>query len=238
MLASGRGGWRGELPRRYETQRESFQSSAEGALRAGDSVLEVGAGAAPAVEPGRRPRGVRYVGLDISAGELGVAAAGSYDETVVSSATNFVARLEHRFDVALSRFALEHVAGVDVALTNIRRYLCPGGRFVALLSGRYGLAGVINRALPSPLTQPLLTRLYGRAPESVFPARYESCTYSGLAQLMDDGWSSWTVTPMYLGGRYALASRALAALYLPYEEWALRRERADLAPYYVIEARA
>jgi len=133
---------------------------------------------------------------------------------------------------------LEHVSRLQPALSNIRLYLRPHGRFIAVLAGRYGAASIVNRILPSRLSRGLLERLFERPPETVFPARYESCSYSALAALLESDWEQWEIAPVFVGGRYFLPSRPLAALYLAYEEWALAAGRKNLAPYYVIDARA
>ena len=105
-------------------------------MRPGMSVLDLGSGKMPALNPDCRPAGLNYVGLDITAGELARAPSGSYDETVVSDVLEFRPELEGRFDLALSLFLFEHVEPLNAAIENVRRYLRPGGRLIAQLAGR------------------------------------------------------------------------------------------------------
>jgi SAM-dependent methyltransferase len=145
--------------------------------------------------------------------------------------------LERRFDLIVSRFTLEHVKPLPVALGNLGAYLKPGGRLVAVLSGAFSPASILNRMIPARLARPLLARLFGRQPSSVFPAHYDRCWHSALVDLLEgDRWASTEVVPLYLGARYFEPWPPLLAAYLAYEEWACRTGRRNLAAYYLVAA--
>jgi SAM-dependent methyltransferase len=239
MLEAAREGWRRNLPSRYEPGGyRHFDARVATALRPGLEILDVGPGRRPSVAPPDRPPNTRYVALDISREELLRAAPESYDEIVVTDAAQPSPDLIARFDLVLSYFALEHVKPLEPALRNMHAYLRQGGRLLALLSGTFSVASIIGRVVPQRLATHLVHRLYGRDPESVFPAYYDRCWYSALDQLLAREWARWEVVPMYTGARYVGFSRVLSAAYLGYEEWALRSGRRNLAPYYLIDAMA
>jgi SAM-dependent methyltransferase len=227
---------RGRLPRRYEGfWREPFLAELDGALRPGMEILDIGSGAEPTLCPDERPPESRYVGLDISRRELDRAPAGSYDESYVADVRESVPALAERFDLILSFQVLEHVKPLDVALERIRSYLRPGGLMVHRLSGGRSLPSLVNRALPERVAMALETRLRGRDPDSLFPATYDRCTYSQLERMLA-GFSSHRIVPQYTGALYFRFLRPLQAAYLGFEEWTERRDKRDLASYYVISA--
>jgi SAM-dependent methyltransferase len=228
---------RGRLPGRYEDfWRGPFVAELNGALRPGIQVLDIGSGAEPTLAPADRPPGSHYVGLDLSRHELDRAPAGSYDEAHVADVREPLPQLSERFDVILSFQVLEHVKPLDVAIANMRSYLRPGGLMVHRLSGGRSIASLINRAVPERAALWLEVRLRDRDPESVFPATYDRCTYSGLEGVVD-GFSSHRIVPQYTGALYFRFLRPLQALYLAFEEWTCRRDKRDLASYYVLSAR-
>jgi hypothetical protein len=128
------------------------------------------------------------------------------------------------------------VKPLDAALANLHSYLRPGGRLLAHLSGRFAAFSLLNRALPARLSGPLMKRMLGREPDTVFPAAYDRCWYGALRELLAPRFSEFEIVPLYTGGYYFTFSRTLSAAYLAYEEWASRARRANLAPYYLIEA--
>jgi SAM-dependent methyltransferase len=185
------------LPARYATGwYEQFEARVRPSLELGTRVLDVGSGRTPALAPERRPDGCFYAGLELSAEELGRAPRGSYDETIAADASVPLPQLCGRFDLLLSWQVLEHVAPLDVALTNLRSYLRPGGRMVALLSGGLSAFGLINRAISPRLGVWALERLIGRDPDTVFPACYDCCTYTALVGMLRD-WSDAEVVPLF-----------------------------------------
>lgn len=240
IRASAAAAFRGRLPERYDGYPASFRASFDRAvgavLRPGQRVLDVGSGRSPSLRPGARPDGCWYVGADIVADELRLAPEGSYDATLVDDITRFSPALEASFDLIISFQVLEHVKPLAPALENMRRYLRPGGALVAQLSGAFAAYSLIARVTPRPVTEWAQRRLYGRLPETVFPARYDRCWYGALCRHLE-AWRSATVTPLWIAAPYFRFSRPLRAAYVAYEEWARRADRRNLAPYYVIEAR-
>ena len=239
IRATALAAYRGDLPDRYHGYPASFRSAFDravgGALEPGQRVLDVGSGRSPSVELAARPPGCVYVGTDIVADELLTAPPGSYDDTVVNDITRFTPALENSFDLILSFQVLEHVKPLAPALANIRRYLRPGGRLVAQLSGAFAAFSLIARVTPRPLTEWAQQRLYGRPPDTVFPARYDRCWYGALTSDLQE-WSEATVTPLWMAAPYFRFSPPLRGAYVAYEEWARRGDRRNLAPYYLIEA--
>lgn len=99
---------------------------------------------------------------------------------------------------------------------------------------------MLNRALPEGVKTAMLGRLFGREPDGVFPAHYDRCWHDALIKaLAEAGWEEDDVVPVFVGARYFAFSRSLLAAYLAYEELAARSSRGcNLAPYYLIDARA
>src|SRR4051794_38944049 len=91
------------LPARYQSiWRGPFDALVNDALAPDVAVLDVGCGSTPAVPPSRRPRGVRYVGVDIREEALRAAAPGSFDETYVIDISCGTAEAIGPFDIAVS----------------------------------------------------------------------------------------------------------------------------------------
>jgi len=134
------------LPARYDgVWRAPFYERVDQLIRPGMSILDVGAGRSPTITRERRPAGVEYVGLDISASELATAGPDAYDETWVADVTQRVPALEDRFDLILSWQVLEHVKPLGAAFDNFHAYLCPRGRFVGHFSGTFSFFGLASR---------------------------------------------------------------------------------------------
>jgi SAM-dependent methyltransferase len=143
--------------------------------------------------------------------------------------------LEGRFDVVLSWQTLEHVESIDRALENIRAYVRPGGRFVALLSGSYSAFALLARVIPYPVAKRLMQRLMDVGENEKFPTRYDRCTATALEPLLER-WSEHAIVPRYKGGAYFRFFRPLERTYLAYENWVERSGRPNLATHYVIWA--
>jgi len=78
----------GRLPYRYgQPWQAPFLERVAAQLRPDIRVLDVGSGARPAIPSDQRPRGCRYVGMDISPCELERAGPGAYDDVAVASET-------------------------------------------------------------------------------------------------------------------------------------------------------
>jgi 2-polyprenyl-6-hydroxyphenyl methylase/3-demethylubiquinone-9 3-methyltransferase len=202
-------------------------------LRPGLAILDVGSGRRPALDPATRPPGSRYAGLDISASELQLAPPGSYSDHVVADITQPVEQLRGQFDLIVSWQVLEHVRHTDRALDNLRGYLRPGGRLVAILSGRFSIFGMLNTVIPAGTGVWLMKHLLRRPPDSVFPAHYDRCHATALQRELGD-WAAAEVRPIYQGGSYFNFCLPLRSAYFGYENWAERSGRANLATHYLI----
>lgn len=226
----------GVLPARYaEPWAAPFLGSIETTLPEATAILDVGSGASPAIGPTARPAGSEYVGLDISAAELGRAPAGSYDRTVVADVARRLPDLEGAFDLVISWQVLEHVRPLKGVLDNLYAYLRPGGRMVAQLSNTFSIYALISRVVPHRLSSLAMQRLLGADPADKFPAHYDRCYYGALRRLLD-GWSDYEIIPRYKGGAYFRFSRVLLRTYLVYENWTYRNGHRNLATHYVVTA--
>ena len=236
--AAGLAAFEGRLQPRYTLDQwdNRFQAELGPLLANSTAVLDIGAGARPTVPIADRPFGCVYVGLDASQAELDAAEPGSYDERVVSMAEDPVPGLEDRFDLAVSFMCMEHIPDLGSALDNVRSYMRPGGTLLAQLAGGRSPFALANRLMPSRVKELILGRAQDRPPESVFPARYDRCTYSGLRGMLVAGWSDVTVVPLHNAIGYVERWPVPRAAYVLYEEWAYRSGRHEVAPNYLIRA--
>jgi SAM-dependent methyltransferase len=226
----------GQLPARYaEPWFEPFAERVSRALEPGVTVLDVGSGRSPVVDPSERPSGCTYVGLDVSSAELAQATADAYDEAICADITDRAPALVGRFDLIVSWQALEHVKPLSAAIAAMHDYLVPEGRLVAQLSGGLSAFAVIGRCIPHAVTRQLMVRVLGVAPEQTFPAHYDRCRYSSLARMFS-GWTEHELLPRYKGARYFGFARPVERVYLGYESWICRHGVAELATHYLIEA--
>jgi SAM-dependent methyltransferase len=227
----------GELPWRYaEPWTGLLVDRVRSGLESQDmTILDVGAGRKPTIPTAWRPPGTQYVGLDIDGGEIAAAAPGSYDEAQVGDIGTRIPDLEDRFDLVFSWFVLEHVANVPAAIENMRSYLKPGGQMVSMLSGTYGLFALLARVIPHSVRVRLLTRYQGVKPEERFATHHHHCTYGGLEDVLRV-WSSHEIIPLYRAAGYVSRWRSVERAYLAYEDWLVRRQYVNLAPYYFIHA--
>lgn len=223
-------------PARYgPTWREIFDPEVQPWLQPGITVLDVGAGKRPTIPPDMRPAGCRYVGLDVAAGELEAAAPGSYDETVVGDVTRPIDGFTERFDLIVSFMVFEHVAPMNQAIEQLGRYLKPGGGLVMIFAGRNSVFARLSQVLPHRVVVHLLKALLGRRPENVFPAHYDRCTALAMGRLLA-GWKSAEIRPFFRGASYFRFSPITLKLYLAYENWAAKGNRAQLATHYLVHA--
>lgn len=223
-------------PDEYRTPwREPFHERVRAALRPGVRILDVGPGRSPTVPPAERPPGTMYVALERSREEVEAAAERSYDRVVVADAAAWQPELADSFDLVVSWQVLEHVKPLPRALAAIRGYLVPGGRLVAFLSGAFAAYAVANRLIPHALAVQVNRRLLGREPESMFPAHYDRCWYSALAQALEP-WSAVEIVPLYRGASYFDFSPLLLRAYVAYERWAKERGHRNLATHYLVDA--
>lgn len=226
----------GRLPPRYgDSIRARFDELVSPSLVPGARILDVGSGRDPTLSRSQLPPRANYVGLDVSAPELEQAPSGAYDDIVVSDIADRVPALEEAFDLLVSWQVLEHVKPMDGALNNMRSYLPPGGRMVAILSGSFSAFGLANRVLPDRVGRRLAARVLRIDEEHVFPAHYDRCHQSALTRLLAT-WSKIEIEPLYRGAVYFRSFPPLLHAYLSYENWALRGAHGNLATHYLLVA--
>jgi SAM-dependent methyltransferase len=223
-------------PRYRDDWLAPFRAAIQSGLRPGSVVIDVGGGRSPAIPRPDVPPGATYIGLDLSERELMAAPSGSYDRVIVADVTERQAELEGCADLVVSWQVLEHVAPLEVAVSNIHSYLRPGGLFVAQLSGGRSAIALINRAIPHRLAKMMMKLLLRRDPETVFTAPYDRCTYSAISRMLE-GWSDVRIVPRYCGAGYFGFAPPLQALYLRIEDLIARGKHKDLATNYLVIAR-
>jgi 2-polyprenyl-6-hydroxyphenyl methylase/3-demethylubiquinone-9 3-methyltransferase len=225
------------LPERYAAEYEApVRERIAAHLKPGVRVLDVGAGRLPFIAKEDRPENTHYTGLDISRAELDLAGDG-YDESFVSDICEFVPELEGQFDVAVCFQVLEHVADVPAALENVRRYLKPGGTFVAQLSGARAPQALLMRLLPISVSRFLSEKILKFPADMVFPAHYDHCTFSGLTK-STAAWPNAEIAPRWIGATYFSWFKPFVKLAVKYEDWAIAKNKRNLASYFVIDAQA
>ncbi len=239
-LSSRPGYWRlpsaGEMPERYcASWFEPFEARIAEHLTSGVRILDVGSGRRPAILPVQRPPDCFYAGLDLSMAELNSSAPGSYNEKIEGDVADRLPELERQFDLIVSWQVLEHVGNLDHAIENIRTYLRPGGRFVALFSGTLSAFGIANRVFPARMANFVLCRLLSRSANTVFPAYYHRCYFSALAEIFSS-WREVEIVPLYHGANYFEFCPPLYRIYLLYENWIFRRRFHNLATHYLVNA--
>ena len=176
---------------------------------------------------------MRYLGLDVSAHELEVAPPGSYDEAIVTDAAVPVPALEGRCDLIVSWQVFEHLDDLPATVANLRGYLKPEGRLVAMLSGRFAAFALANAVLPARVGNAVASRVLGVPSEDVFPAHYHHCHSSALRRAFRE-WGSVELEPLYRGAVYFRPVPPALAAYLRYENWAHRRRIETLATHYLL----
>lgn len=222
-------------PARYQVDLPGeFRDRVKNFAPSGQRILDVGAGRTPLLPVDERPPNTEYVGLDISASELGLAGS-AYDEKIVGDVCTFHPELVDRFDLAVSWQVLEHVRPIQACADNLFEYLRPGGVFYSQLSGGLAVFSLLNRAIPHQLSKKILLSALKRDPETVFPAHYDHCTRTGLEETFQN-WSHVEVVPYWLGAGYWRFSRTLERCYLKFEDWAATSGHDNWAPYYQVIA--
>ena len=159
-----------------------------------------------------------------------------YSSTIVGDIADRLPELESRFDVILSWQVFEHVRDMQAAADNCRRYLKPGGRLFAVLSGRMSAIALLNILIPRRLAVSLNKRLLGRAPETMFRAYYDHCTAHGLEHIFRV-WGDVLIEPRYIGAGYFRFSRPILLAYLAAENKIARAGYRNLATHYCVAAR-
>ena len=144
-----------------------------------------------------------------------------------------VPALEDRFDLIVSWQVFEHLGDLPATVANLRGYLAPDGRLVAMLSGRFAAFALANAVLPARVGNAVASRVLGVPGEDVFPAHYHHCHASALRRAFRD-WRSVQLVPLYRGAVYSRFAAPALAAYLRYENWADRRRIETLATHYLL----
>ena len=224
---------KGRLPARYaQPWAGRFDELVYPFLREGLSILDVGSGREPVFNETTRKRST-YVGLDVSAQELAAAPTGAYDDTYVESIAEFNPVLVEQFDLVVSWQVLEHVRPLELALANIKKYLRPGGTFVALFSGRYSPMAVLNRLFAFRIARLMNHVLLGRARDTMFPAYYDGAYASRLRSLMKD-WGRVDIEPRWEAAMYFDFFAPIFRTYLVFEDGVAKHGWEDLATHYFL----
>lgn len=226
-----------ELPDRYHLSWPQVFYDQLPSLSNSATILDFGSGRKPTLDSSKRPDFCRYIGLDPSADELERAGPTAYNEFFVAPIETFIPEIEGQIDLAISWQVLEHVDDLERSLTNVRKYLKPGGHLVSMLSGRYASFAIINRLIPERVGVAAMEHLLGREPDSVFRAKYDDCTFTRLTEHLNS-WSEAEVFPHYRGAGYFRFSGLAQRAYLQYENQMLKRRHWNLASHYVIRARS
>lgn len=224
-----------EHPRYLEPWGTEFWAAVDERLDGARQVLDVGGGRRPTIPPMRRPPGVHYVGIDLSAAELEAAGPKAYDERVAADVTWSVPELHGRFDLIVSWHVLEHVSDLRRTAGALRTYAADGGRLVALFSGRNAVFARVNQVLPDWLGARTVAAVRRRPREEVFPAHYDLATRDGALTAFSE-WDRVTVRPLWRGADYFERVPRVREQYLRYEDWALRTGRHNLATHYLLVA--
>ena len=227
------------VPLRYRGNwQQPFYQEIQARLQPGITILDVGSGRHPTLQPDARPPNTTYVGLDLSREELERAGEAAYDEIAVADLCRPVPALGGRVDLAVSWQVFEHVPSLAAALDNLHGYLRPGGILISLFSGKWSAFGVTNRLLPDAVGAPLVSKLMRRAERNrpVFPAFYNACSANALRNLTV-AWSHVRIDPLFRGAHYVRFSRALSSVYMAYEDIVYRARCDNLATHYLMVAK-
>jgi ubiquinone/menaquinone biosynthesis C-methylase UbiE len=183
---------------------------------AGGVVLDVGCGKSSPVT-GYRRQARLIVGTDIDLGEI--ASNHDFDALVASDG----ARLpfaDGRFDLLLSKTAIEHMAHPDEFFAGVHRVLKPGGVFIWATSNLHSLPILVSRFTPIGIHRWVYRRLFGKSLQiEQFPTLYRANTERVAdRQLVASGFrklslrkASW---PLYFA-----VSRPVFRLMLPVHRW-------------------
>ena len=227
---------KGQLPLRYaEPWAQPFFAYALPALRPGARILDVGSGRRPTFPRAVLPPKSYYVGLDVDEAELRAAPPRAYDEVVVANVSDATDAIPKQFDLIVSWQVFEHVHSLADTITNLYRALCPDGRLVFMVSGRYALFAVLGRFVSHGVRVGAMAKLLGADPAAKFPTHYDRC-YAGALEDLLSSFSYVEILPRYKGASYLRFCRPAEVAYLRYENWLVRSAKRDLATHYVVLA--
>ncbi len=90
------------------------------------------------------------------------------------------------FDLVTSNMVFEHVTEPQVVLSEIRRVLRPGGKFMALTPNWLDIVTLTARVVPNRLHPAIVSRLERRKSEDVYPTYYRFNRPGRVAALLND----------------------------------------------------
>ena len=139
-------------------------------------VVDIGGGANPAVsEEEVARRGLEYTLCDIDPAELEKA-----PPSFRKLALDFTAGIDegYEYDLAISKFVMEHVTDAEAFHRNIYRNLAPGGLALHIYPCLYALPFTLNWVIPERLSSAVLDAFAprDRHQHDKFPAYYDWCT--------------------------------------------------------------
>jgi len=173
-------------------------------------VLEIGGGRTPTfAQQEVEALGIRYATSDILQSELDRAPDWA-DKFVFDITTTDPAALDAhrgRYDLAFSKWVMEHVSDYRRAYANIHAVLAPGGVHIAFHPLRFAMPFLLNSMLPERLSRPLLIHFFpDRSDEGhpKFPAHYSGCHISASVreQIREIGFRDVWQLPFYGHGYY------------------------------------
>jgi SAM-dependent methyltransferase len=107
---------------------------------------------------------------------LSLRAVGSGEDLPFSAGT---------FDVVASAWVLEHLDHPGLVVSEVRRVLAAGGRFVFLTPNAWNYNAWMIRAVPHRWHAGLTRRLYGRGEGDAYPVRYRANSGARLHRLLN-----------------------------------------------------
>lgn len=126
--------------------------------------------------------GIRLVGLDIDAAEMGPNAA--LDVKIECDVTDRIPMEDNSADLFMVHSGIEHFSNNQRFLENALRVLRPGGFLVAQFPSRYAPFVLANRLLPQAVSQRILSNAMGeRAKLLGFRAYYDRTDYSAFRKM-------------------------------------------------------
>lgn len=152
-------------------------------LRPNACIYDVGGGKRPYLTAeAKQALGARVVGIDIDAGELAQAPAGTYDRAVTADIAAYAG--EGDADLVICQTVLEHVRDTDRSVAALASILKPGGEALVFVPCRNALFARLNLLLPERVKQTVLFAIYPESRQSQgFPSHYQDCTPSALSRL-------------------------------------------------------
>lgn len=126
------------------------------------------------------------------------------------------------FDLILCTWVIEHLPEPEWAFQEMARALKPGGHLLLLTPNARHPLMILGRWIPPPWRPALVQRLYGRAPQDIFPVFYRANTPGKLRRLLREAGLreiAWFAIedPTYMAFHPLLF--ALAALYERLTAW-------------------